>query len=83
MQHIRHQLNHIQQEYTELRKILNNQKDESIVAVWGLMNAGKSYLLNMLTQHLETSISKPTIFVKQLKSKQHNLAILPIWIHLD
>ena len=62
MQHIRHQLNHIQQEYTELRKILNNQKDESIVAVWGLMNAGKSYLLNMLTQHLENEYFKTNDF---------------------
>lgn len=25
-----------------------------VVAVWGLMNAGKSYLLNMLTDHIET-----------------------------
>ena len=62
MQHIRRQLNHIQQEYTELRKILNNQKDESIVAVWGLMNAGKSYLLNMLTQHLENEYFKTNDF---------------------
>ncbi|WP_350594595.1 MULTISPECIES: GTPase [unclassified Pseudoalteromonas] len=26
-------------------------KDKPVIAVWGMMNAGKSYLLNMLTQH--------------------------------
>lgn len=62
MLHTQHQLNQIQQEYTELRKILSNQSDEPIVAVWGLMNAGKSYLLNMLTQHLENEYFKTNDF---------------------
>ncbi|EKO3572618.1 50S ribosome-binding GTPase [Vibrio metschnikovii] len=33
--------------------ILERKQDENkpIIAVWGMMNAGKSYLLNMLTQH--------------------------------
>lgn len=34
------------------------QGDKPIVAVWGLMNAGKSYLLNMLTNHVEQEYFK-------------------------
>lgn len=72
MQHIQRQLNQIQQEYTELKKILNNQKDESTVAAWGLMNAGKSYLLNMLTQHLEKEYFKTNDFreTTEIKTEQ-------------
>ncbi len=34
------------------------QGDKPIIAVWGLMNAGKSYLLNMLTDHVEQEYFK-------------------------
>ena len=34
---------------------LNQKVNDSkpIIVTWGLMNAGKSYLLNMLTQHID------------------------------
>lgn len=40
------------------------QQDESkpIVAVWGLMNAGKSSLLNMLTEHIDSEYFKTNDF---------------------
>ena len=38
------------------------EKDKPVVVAWGLMNAGKSYLLNMLTQHFETEFFKTNDF---------------------
>lgn len=35
-----------------LQKAPTNQSEKPLVVVWGLMNAGKSYLLNMLTKHI-------------------------------
>lgn len=52
----------IQKEYDDLKSILKNGNAEPVVAVWGLMNAGKSYLLNMLTQHLDTEYFKTNDF---------------------
>lgn len=51
-------LEQIQKEYAELQTILENQQGHPVVAVWGLMNAGKSYLLNMLTRHLDKEYFK-------------------------
>ncbi|MGL6420130.1 GTPase [Aeromonas allosaccharophila] len=42
--------------FQEADKLLTQKitEDKPVVAAWGLMNAGKSYLLNMLTNQLET-----------------------------
>lgn len=42
--------------FQEADKLLTQKitDDKPVVAAWGLMNAGKSYLLNMLTNQLET-----------------------------
>lgn len=45
----------------QAQKIINTPQAQSakpIVAAWGLMNVGKSYLLNMLTNHIETECFK-------------------------
>lgn len=47
-----------------------NKKTKPIVVAWGLMNAGKSYLLNMLTQNIESEFFKTNDFreTAQIKS---------------
>lgn len=50
-------------EYTEfLERNLEINTSKPNVAVWGLMNAGKSSLLNMLTQHVEQEFFKTNDF---------------------
>ncbi|ELV07405.1 Hypothetical protein F387_01825 [Wohlfahrtiimonas chitiniclastica SH04] len=39
-------------------KAPQTQSAKPVVAAWGLMNVGKSYLLNMLTNHIETECFK-------------------------
>lgn len=41
---------------TRASKILDKERNQGkpTIAVWGLMNAGKSYLLNMLTEHFSS-----------------------------
>ncbi|RRD91525.1 GTPase [Conchiformibius steedae] len=75
MKQVKKRLNHIQQQYSELHNILRNQENIPVVAVWGLMNAGKSYLLNMLTQHLgeeyfKTNDFRETAEIKTLRFGQ-------------
>lgn len=41
---------------------INSKKTKPVVVAWGLMNAGKSYLLNMLTQHIESEFFKTNDF---------------------
>ena len=43
---------------------LNQKVNDSkpIIVTWGLMNAGKSYLLNMLTQHIDKEFFKTNDF---------------------
>lgn len=62
-------MNDLLAESQQLRKNVEltlsaQQQDESkpIVAVWGLMNAGKSSLLNMLTEHVENEYFKTNDF---------------------
>lgn len=64
----------IEHEYAALENILQNQQNQTVVAVWGLMNAGKSYLLNMLTQHLDTELFKTNDFreTAEIKTTQFN-----------
>ncbi|MEY8689774.1 MAG: GTPase, partial [Leptothrix sp. (in: b-proteobacteria)] len=50
--------------------------NKSIVVVYGLMNAGKSFLLNMLTQHIEeeffkTNDIRETAKVKKFESEKY------------
>ena len=45
-----------------LQKAPTNQSEKPLVVVWGLMNAGKSSLLNMLTQHIEQEFFKTNDF---------------------
>lgn len=58
------QLSRLLKESSELREkaqaLLNTQTStgKPKIVVWGLMNAGKSYLLNMLTQHIEHEFFK-------------------------
>ena len=45
--------------------LLDQKQDDSakpVVVAWGLMNAGKSYLLNMLTQHIQDEYFKTNDF---------------------
>ena len=41
---------------------ISSKKTKPVVVAWGLMNAGKSYLLNMLTQHIESEFFKTNDF---------------------
>ncbi len=45
-----------------LEKSPSKLSEKPLVVVWGLMNAGKSYLLNMLTQHIEQEYFKVNDF---------------------
>ena len=45
-----------------LQKAPTNQSEKPLVVVWGLMNAGKSYLLNMLTKHIDQEYFKVNDF---------------------
>ena len=38
------------------------RSEKSVIVTWGLMNAGKSSLLNMLTQHIEQEFFKTNDF---------------------
>lgn len=42
--------------------IQNKRSDKPIVVAWGLLNAGKSYLLNMLTDHIDKEFFKTNDF---------------------
>lgn len=45
--------------YQQIEQLLDQSKtDKPVVVVWGLMNAGKSFLLNMLTGHTDTDFFK-------------------------
>lgn len=48
----------------QAREFLNKKPitEQAVIAVFGLMNAGKSYLLNMLTDHIETEYFKTNDF---------------------
>lgn len=55
---------------------LDSSTEKPIVAVCGLMNAGKSYLLNMLTRHIEqeyfkTADQRETTTNKMLETEQY------------
>lgn len=53
--------------------LLNHKLKDStkpVVAAWGLMNAGKSYLLNMLTQHIENEYFKTNDFRETAEIKK-------------
>ena len=72
MQHI---IKKMEQRYLELQSNLNDQEQKPVVAVWGLMNAGKSYLLNMLTDHFgeeyfKTNDFRETAEIKKYESNQ-------------
>ena len=65
----------MEQRYLELQSNLNDQEQKPVVAVWGLMNAGKSYLLNMLTDHFgeeyfKTNDFRETAEIKKYESNQ-------------
>lgn len=54
----------------------NSPPEKPVIAVCGLMNAGKSYLLNMLTQHIEqeyfkTADQRETTSNKKLETEQY------------
>ncbi len=52
--------------------LTHSKKDSTkpVVVAWGLMNAGKSYLLNMLTQHIEDEYFKTNDFRETAKVKK-------------
>lgn len=47
-----------------------NDSDKPVVVAWGLMNAGKSYLLNMLTQHIQDEYFKTNDFRETAEVKK-------------
>ena len=50
-----------------------NQKNidsKPVIVAWGLMNAGKSYLLNMLTQHIDSEFFKTNDFRETAENHQ-------------
>ena len=50
-----------------------NQKNidsKPVIVAWGLMNAGKSYLLNMLTQHIDSEFVKTNDFRETAENHQ-------------
>jgi 50S ribosomal subunit-associated GTPase HflX len=54
----------------------NAPPEKPVIAACGLMNAGKSYLLNMLTQHIEqeyfkTADQRETTSNKKLETEQY------------
>lgn len=61
-------------------KNLDKKHSKPIVITWGLMNAGKSYLLNMLTQHIETEFFKTNDFRETSELKAYET---PLCTYLD
>lgn len=70
------------QEGQDLRKLTQDFLNKSIahqkpvIVAWGLMNAGKSYLLNMLTQHIDkeffkTNDFRETVDIKTCETEQY------------
>lgn len=64
----------IKNQYEQL--ICNRPPEKPVIAVCGLMNAGKSYLLNMLTQHIEheyfkTADQRETTINKRLETEHY------------
>ena len=54
-------------------KLLAHETNDSakpVVVAWGLMNAGKSYLLNMLTQHIQDEYFKTNDFRETAEVKK-------------
>ncbi len=58
----------------------SSNQNKPVVVAWGLMNAGKSYLLNMLTQHIDTEFFKTNDFRETAEINQFEM---PDCIYLD
>lgn len=59
----------------DTKKSSSNMQEKPVIAVWGLMNVGKSYLLNMLSRHLDdeyfkTNDIRETAEVKELETDE-------------
>lgn len=53
-----------------LLKADNEESSKPVVVAWGLMNAGKSYLLNMLTEHIDSEYFKTNDFRETAEVKK-------------
>lgn len=48
----------LEEKYQQLRSTIQQLNDKPVVTVFGLLNSGKSYLLNMLTNHFDKEFFK-------------------------
>lgn len=61
-------------------KRIEPTSEKPVVITWGLMNAGKSYLLNMLTEHIEKEFFKTNDFRETAELKAYDT---PLCTYLD
>lgn len=60
----------------KLKALSPDKEEKPVIATWGLMNAGKSYLLNMLSKHLDdeyfkTNDIRETAQIKELEESDY------------